>query len=60
MAKPGPRSASNANGQAGTHPDARTIDPSRAGQPGSVAVAPVPLVPVEEMRANHEKLTEES
>ena len=58
--KSGPRSASNANGQAGTHPDARTTDPSRAGQPGSVAVAPVPLVPVKEMRGNHADLVEES
>ena len=58
--KSGPRSASNANGQAGTHPDARTTDPSKAGQPGSVAVAPQPINPVKEMRGNHEKLVEES
>ncbi len=57
--KSGPRSAKNEN-QAGTHPDSRKIDPSLAGQPGSVAVAPQPINPVEEMRGNHEKLTEES
>ncbi len=58
--KSGPRSASNANGQPGTHPDARTTDPSKAGQPGSVAVAPQPINPVEEMRAHHADLVEES
>jgi len=59
MAKPGPRSKGNERGT-GTHPDWRVTDPSKAGQPGSVAVAPVPLVPVKEMRGNHEKLVEES
>ena len=58
--KSGPRSASNANGQTGTHPVTRTIDPGRAGQPGSVAVVEEPLVPVKEMRGNHEKGKEES
>jgi hypothetical protein len=57
--KSGPRSAKNEN-QAGTHPDARTTDPSKAGQPGSVAVAPQPINPVEEMRGNHADLVEES
>ena len=58
--KSGPRSASNANGQTGTHPVTRTIDQSRAGEPGSVAVAQQPTNPVKEMRGNHEKLVEES
>ena len=58
--KSGPRSANNANGQPGTHPDSRKIDPALAGQPGSVAVAPQPINPVKEMRGNHADLVEES
>ncbi len=58
--KSGPRSASNANGQPGTHPDSRKIDPALAGQPGSVNVAPQPINPVKEMRGNHADLVEES
>lgn len=56
MATPGPRSKGNGAQQEGTHPDWRVTDQSKAGQPGSVNVTPVPLPTTAEMKSTKQEL----